>query len=236
MASGANPFEADTATATIARILETDPPPLSRPSSTGTAALDRVVATCLRKDPSERYSSTQALVSDLERLQRQLSRDSLTPDIGVPPRAAMPVSSSADGTARLWWEIHQVVTSVVYGVMVYPAWRARVWLPAPWNGVFFFAVVAAAVVTAVVRLHLVFTSRAYPAELPAQRSRARPWTIASDILFSVSLLLAAIASRDSHSEVASLLFSVAIAAGISTFMIEPATTTAAFRGTQDLRR
>jgi len=236
MASGANPFEAATATATIARILEVDPPPLSHACPTGFAGLDRIVATCLRKDPGERYPSTQALVSDLERLQQQLSREGVAPGVKGPPRAATSVSSSADGAARRWWEIHQVVVSVVYGLMVYPAWRARVWLPAPWKGMFFFAVVAAAVVTAAIRLHLVFTSRSYPAELPAQRARARPWTLASDILFSVSLVLAAIATSDTHPEVASLLFSVGIAAVISTFMIEPTTTKAVFRSSEDLRR
>jgi len=236
MASGTNPFEAATTTATIARILEADPPPLSQARPTGSAGLDRIVATCLRKDPGERYSSTQMLVSDLERLQQQLLRESLAQDTHGPPRAAMSIPPSTDGTARRWWEIHQVVTSVVYGLMVYPAWRARVWLPAPWNAVFFFAVVAAVVVAAAVRLHLLFSSRAYPAELPAQRARARPWTLASDILFSVCLLLAAIATRDSHLEVAALLFSVAIAASISTFMIEPTTTAAVFRGSENVRR
>jgi serine/threonine protein kinase len=235
MASGTNPFEADSATATIARILEVNPPPLSQACSTGSAGLDRIVATCLRKDPVERYPSTQTLVGALERLQRQLSPEELAQDTEALPLAGMSISPSTDGRATPWWEIHQLVTSVVYGVMVYPAWRARVWLPTPWNGVFFFAVVAAAVVTAVVRLHLVFTSRAYPAELPTQRARARPWTMASDILFSVSLLLTAIATRDSHSEVASLLFSVAIAAGISTFMIEPTTTAAVFRDSEKPR-
>ena len=54
MTSGSNPFHAETATATIARILETDPPPLSEPLSTGLHALDRIVAICLHKRAEER--------------------------------------------------------------------------------------------------------------------------------------------------------------------------------------
>src|SRR6185295_11438604 len=72
MTSGSNPFEAETATATIARILETDPPPLLEPPSTGLHALDRIVAICLRKRADDRYGSTGELVADLERVQSAL--------------------------------------------------------------------------------------------------------------------------------------------------------------------
>src|SRR6185295_6077796 len=60
MATGGNPFEAGTPTATIARILEVDPPPLAGGREpewigptpvprTGVDALDRIVRMCLRK-------------------------------------------------------------------------------------------------------------------------------------------------------------------------------------------
>ena len=112
--------------------------------------------------------------------------------------------------------------------MIYPAWRARVWLAAPWGMLFFFAVLAAAATSATVRLHLRFTARVYPTELPLQRARARPWTRWSDAGFSVALLLAGLGLRDTHPEVATLLVTVAIAAAVASFTIEPATTRAAF--------
>src|SRR5262249_35239914 len=52
-ASGRNPFEADTPAASIARVVETTVPTLSSLAPPGNAELDRIVATCLRKDPDE---------------------------------------------------------------------------------------------------------------------------------------------------------------------------------------
>ena len=50
--------------------------------------------------------------------------------------------------------------------------------------------VAAAVVAVAIRLHLVFASRSYPAELSAQRARTRAWMRGSDTVLAASLLLA----------------------------------------------
>ena len=101
--------------------------------------------------------------------------------LGLRPPVAVEARRS---TAQWWWEFHQVAVSTVYALMIYPAWHARVWLPAPWGMLFFFAVLAAAATSVTVRLHLRFTARVYPAELPLQRARARPWTRWSDAGFS----------------------------------------------------
>jgi len=74
LASGKNPFVAPTLTATIARIVEVEIEPLSHLLPESVPELDRIVATCLRKNPLERYASTQEVVADLERLQRELPR------------------------------------------------------------------------------------------------------------------------------------------------------------------
>jgi hypothetical protein len=227
MASGSNPFEAETGTASIARILEVEPPALSKVCDTGSSALDRIVAACLRKDPSERYGSTAALVNDLERLQARLLPNYSASDsrpFGAAPSDGLLVVRKA----RSWWEIHQVLAATVYTAVIYPAWRARVWLPAPWKSVFFLAVVAAAVVAVAIRLHLVFASRSYPAELSAQRTRTRAWRRGSDTVLAASLLLAALAVGGDHSEVAALLLTVAVAGLVSMLIIEPATDRAAF--------
>jgi hypothetical protein len=227
MTTGSNPFEAATATASIARILETDPPPLSAPPSTGLHPLDRIVGTCLRKRAEERYGSTQELVADLERLQADLpARGERGP---AAPGAAPPmVAEALPATAQWWWEFHQVAVSALYALMIYPAWHARVWLGPPWGMLFFFAVLAAAATSVTVRLHLRFTARVYPGELTPQRARALPWTRWSDAGFSIVLLLAGLALRDTHPEVATLFVAVSIAAAVASFTVEPATTRAAF--------
>ena len=227
MTSGSNPFEAGTATATIARILETDPPPLSAPPSTGLHSLDRIVTICLRKRAEERYGSTQELVADLERLQAELpvlrDRYAATSPGRGPDRGR---GGALDGP-------------VVVGI---PSGRRLGALRADdLSGVACAGMADGAVGHAVflrgaggrrdggdVRLHLRFTARVYPAELMPQRASARPWTRGSDAGFSVALLLAGLALRDPHPEVATLFVAVSIAAAIASFVIEPATTRAAF--------
>ena len=229
MASGSNPFEAETATATIARILETDPPPLS------SAALDRSSSRstasstiCLRKRAEERYGSTQELVADLERLQARPAGASrpATPRLAG-PRARVAVEARRS-TAQWWWEFHQVAVSAVYALMIYPAWRARVWLPAPWGMLFFFAVLAAAATSVTVRLHLRFTATGLPRGAAAAARARAAVDAGSDAGFSVALLLAGLGLRDTHPEVATLFVAVSIAAAVASLSIEPATTRAAF--------
>ncbi len=112
--------------------------------------------------------------------------------------------------------------------MVYPAFRARVWIPKPWSLLIFFSLLAAAATAISVRLHLFFTSRSYPSQLSFQRSRARPWIHSSDALFAAGLLLDALAIASDHSAIAALLLAVSVAAAVSMLIIEPATARAAF--------
>jgi serine/threonine protein kinase len=229
MASGSNPFEAETAAATIARILESDVAPLSDVSAAG-AKLDQIVSTCLRKNPAERYASTLALESDLEQLKRDLSADRDREATDRKSPAAEGRRSARVLTPRRWWEIHQLAVSSTYALMMYPAWRVRAWLPRPVGMLFLFAVLSCAVVGTSLRLHLWFTARYYAGELSAQRARALPWIRWCDAGFAVSLFLAALAIGNSHSEVATLLITVSVAVVVASFMIEPTTTRAAFRG------
>jgi serine/threonine protein kinase len=229
MASGSNPFEAETTAATIARILEANVAPLPDLSRAGVAKLDQIVATCLRKDPAERYTSALALESDLEQLQRDLTADR---DRDARDRKPLPAEARRNTrvlTPRRWWEIHQLAVSSTYVLMMYPAWRVRSWLPPPAGMLFLFAVLSCAVAGTSLRLHLWFTARYYAAELSAQRARALPWTRWCDAGFAASLFLAALAIGNSHSEVATLLITVSIAVAVASFMIEPTTTRAAFR-------
>jgi eukaryotic-like serine/threonine-protein kinase len=73
LASGINPFAAATVTATIARIVEEDPAPLSQVQPSAVPELERIVTICLQKDPLRRYHSTQELVVDLEELAADLA-------------------------------------------------------------------------------------------------------------------------------------------------------------------
>jgi anaerobic C4-dicarboxylate transporter len=82
------------------------------------------------------------------------------------------------------------------------------------------------------RLHLWFTSRVYPAELPAQRHKAARWVRAADWAFTLVLLGAAAATVSQTASAATLLVRITIATLVSSLVIEPATTRAAFPPTE----
>jgi hypothetical protein len=219
IACGSNPFEAGTRTATIARILEVTPVPLSEARHADLPELDRIVATCLSKQPSGRYGSTHELVTDLERLQAEIStaprHDRVQPGVRV-------------SMSRWWWEFHQAAISIVYVLMMYPAWRVRSWLPPSWGTVFLLGTLACVAAAVTLRLHLWFTSRFYPAELTAERRLVRIWVGCCDAGLTVSLLIAVFGIASDHQAIAMLFITVAVAVALASFVIEPATTRAVF--------
>ena len=66
MATGKKAFEGKSQASTIAKILEVDPPPISSLQSMTPLALDRLVKTCLAKDPDNRLQSAQDAKIELE--------------------------------------------------------------------------------------------------------------------------------------------------------------------------
>ena len=66
------PFEGDTPSDTLAAILKTEPPPLSRVLPGVPAELTRIVTKCLKKDREERYQVVKDLWLDLKALKQEL--------------------------------------------------------------------------------------------------------------------------------------------------------------------
>jgi len=218
VASGSNPFAADTPNASIARVLETDPQPLSSVVRDAPPRIDDIVQRCLNKDRKHRYSSTTELVAALESLQAE--------QLSTAARSATRRLTSR--SPRWWWEFHQAAVSAAYVLMMYPMWRIRTWLPRPWGTAFLLATLACAAAATSVRLHLWFISRFYPSELAAQRPRARQWTVPSDVGIVAALATATAVLGVDHQAVAMLLLTVAVALAVASFVIEPSTTKATF--------
>ena len=65
MATGKKPFEGKSQASLIAKILEADPPPISSLQPMTPPALERVVKTCLAKDPDDRWQSARDLSREL---------------------------------------------------------------------------------------------------------------------------------------------------------------------------
>lgn len=68
MATGRRPFEGKSRTSLIAAIVDRDPPPISRLQPLTPPGLERLVATCLAKDPDERWQSAHDVAVRLKEI------------------------------------------------------------------------------------------------------------------------------------------------------------------------
>jgi serine/threonine protein kinase len=79
MATGKRAFEGKTQASLIAKILETDPPPMSSLQPMTPPALDHVVKQCLAKDRDDRWQSANDLTRELKWIAQAGSQVSLIP-------------------------------------------------------------------------------------------------------------------------------------------------------------
>ena len=222
LASGTNPFAANTVAGTLARIVEEEPLPLTQVQPAAAPDLERILSICLQKNPSFRYGSTQELVVDLQQLADELAQQRRSSSHHTHP----PYQVRAQ--PRWWWQFHQIAVSTIYIAMLYPAWMVRGFLPGPWGMLFFLVLLAATAAATSFRLNLWFVSSYLPGELAAQRSRTRVPIRWSDAVFGGCLLLAAFAISANHPEFAVLLVAASIALLVTAFVIEPTTAKVAF--------
>lgn len=73
--SGHRPFEAEAMMALVMRIARSEPDPLAKHRPDAPPALRRIIERCLRKSPSERWSSGGELAAALRKLQSELAAD-----------------------------------------------------------------------------------------------------------------------------------------------------------------
>jgi serine/threonine protein kinase/Tol biopolymer transport system component len=105
MVSGRKAFEGSSMGSLIAAIAERDPLPLSSVQPLAPAALDRIVATCLAKDPDDRWQSSRDLMRALQSAQDQPMRSaapSRRRPIAFPVLAAI-LAAIAGATAMAVW-------------------------------------------------------------------------------------------------------------------------------------
>lgn len=167
-------------------------------------AAESIVARAVQTDPAARYGSARDLLAALE---------------APRPPSAPP--------AQWWWEFHQAVTAVAYSLAVIPAWTARGLIGGTTGRTLFIVTLAAVIVAAGVRLHLWFTSRSYPGELPWVRRGVRRVLLTADSAFAIALVVTGLLVGDGATAV--VLLAIGIGAAVAFLVIEPATTRAAFR-------
>ena len=225
LASGVNPFRGADYAATIGRILDARPRPLSElapadADRSSLRALEAVVSRLLEPVPDARFQSAADVIQALE-----------FPELAAAPPIAS--DGATPGHALWWWKFHQAATSVAYAALLAPLWLVHEWIPGMAALALFLAGLSAAVVAIVLRLHLWFTVRLYPGEWRTQQRTAGRWIAAGDIGYSAVLAAAAAATLSEHGRTAAVLLGAAVAVVVSFAVIEPATTRAAFGGRGD---
>jgi tRNA A-37 threonylcarbamoyl transferase component Bud32 len=204
-ATGVHPFAAATSLAIAARVLSETPPGL----------------TTLRPDLSQRF----AAVVDRCLLKLREGRFSTAAEVR---RVLQSRAQAGKRTAvAAWWRIHQIAVLALYFGASLGAWKMK----EEWTGVttpLFLIIGIVATVAGVFRAHLLFTERVNAPGFEAERRRAQPITMASDIVLALALIGDG-ASVAAGSPVIALL-SIALGIGIALvrLVIEPATTAAAF--------
>ena len=241
LSTGGHPFGDGSLPSIIARILADAPePPRSRDAVS--VSVWQIIERCLQKDPIERFASTRDLLAALESALASAAAPAapaapvppatpvtLAPAAPLPPATPVTPAPPAFPPAALrWWRFHQFAAAATYWAMVWPVWhvhrsfgRAGLF--------FFFATLAAVVVSANLRLHLWFSSRVYPEDLPAHRSDVSSWIWWADVTFAVLLVAAGIALPEDRAGWAAVLISVGVGTMVAFLFIEPATARAAFR-------
>jgi len=256
LASGVHPFAGKNHGATIARILEASPVPLSRVTRPPVAAAGAAVAADRAAAGADRaavgadgaaVAADDVALAALELVVARClqkapearfasARDALAALEAARDQRPLPATlrgghetaAAAAGAARWWWKFHQAAASVVYCLLLIPLWLARGGIPGRPGVLLFVAGVGAVIAAVTLRLHLWFTVNSFPAEWALQRANSRPWLTLADTTFVFALVVVGIANVGEQTTTATLLVACAVAVLLSFTIIEPATTRAAF--------
>jgi serine/threonine protein kinase len=217
MLAGRHPFASGPLPATIAKVLASELEPLPGIDE----HLWSVIQRATQKRPEDRFASMTELLTALGTQHPAPG----TQPFGTRHQApgTLPVGTSG------WWELHQLIVALSYWGMVWPAWHVHRWT-GTYGVLLFLGTLVIVIVGANIRLHLWFTSRAYPSELVEQRANVTQWVRAADILFAVVMIATGLAIADTHTGWGALFISFGIGAAVAFTIIEPATARAAFRG------
>ncbi|HTK94519.1 MAG TPA: protein kinase [Terriglobales bacterium] len=107
MATGKKAFEGKSPISIASAILEKDPPPISTVQPVSPPGLDRVVQSCLAKDPEMRWQSAHDVKLELGFV-----------------RAAAPPRAVAAGRARGWMWASGALLAVVLALLAFAPWKA----------------------------------------------------------------------------------------------------------------
>ena len=201
---GRHPFQAGSALATLARVLDSTPDPLSNHAHVP-RWISEVIERCLRKPVNERFGSAAELLQAFDH------------------PAILDKSQPRSST---WWRTHQIVAIALYIIASAHAWQIKEWLREPISLWVFLGLGIAGSVGGIIRGHLVFTDVMNRPHLTSELARTKSVRLFTDVL--VALLLTTDAMLLISLLPLTAVLTVALATGIAlaAILMEPATTAA----------
>ena len=210
--SGRHPFQAGSALATLARVLDSTPEPLTHAAPAVPAWVSNVIERCLRKPANERFGSAAELVHAF---------DHPAADAAVP-------STYSVGNSR-WWKTHQLVAIGLYTIAAAHAWQVKQWLQGPIPLWVFVLLGIAGSVGGIIRGHLVFTDIMNRSHLTGELARTKRVRLVTDLFIAALLTVDAlllIGVEPPQALIAVLTIALATGIALASILMEPATTAA----------
>jgi serine/threonine protein kinase len=206
--SGRHPFQAASTLATLARVLDSTPDPLTSHAQVPRWLSD-IIDRCVRKPANERFASASELLHAFDH----------PPSVERQP-----------GRSSTWWRTHQVVAIALYTIASAHAWQIKEWFRDPISLWVFVAVGIAGSVGGIIRGHLIFTDVMNRPHLTSELARTKILRLCTDVLMAALLAIDALLLIDSKEPLTAVL-TIALATGIAlaAVLMEP-TTTAALLG------
>jgi hypothetical protein len=208
--SAMHPFGSHSVLGLAARILGSEPQPISSLRSDVPPKLQAVIERCLHKAPAARFQSAADVVVALA-------------------TAADPATRSG---AVSWWHTHLMAVLVLYAVAVSSAWLVKEWS----HGLAeagFVLVTTLAIAGGLLRGHLLFAERTHSRKTFLRELwRATPQLIAIDVVISVGLIAEGLWAAQTHSVPGVLIVGLGVGIALTRLVLERTTTEVAF-GTRD---
>lgn len=206
-ACGEHPFAASTPMGVAARVIEGEVVSIRERCPALSPSVVAVVDRSLEKSPADRFDSAADIVAALARED-------------PPPQPTR-------GMVAAWWRRHQVTLLALYLIASILGWQIKEWQHGLADPIFLVLGVAATI-AGVFRGFMLFTEQMNPAGFETERRRARPVTLAADLL--IALALAADGAFLYQSRPLAAVLTIALGVGIALvgLVVEPATTRAAF--------
>ena len=202
--SGRHPFQAGSLLATLARVLDSTPDPLSAHADVP-AWLSHVIDRCMSKSEAERFASGADLLRALDR-----------PIVAPQP---------APGRST-WWRTHQTVAILLYTFACAHAWQIKEWLREPISLWVFVLMGIAGSVAGIIRGHLVFTDIMNRPHLVGELRRTQHVRLFADVLMSALLTTDALLIASAWPLTTVLTIALAAGIALAAILMEPATTAA----------